>query len=140
MILFRCVECGHDVVPMPGKGRTREYAVGKYFLIPDDFLLPTCQNCGETYTDQGISEELDKFSPLWDLPIVRTHDDVQGMWRIGSDTIWVSSEKWILEGRHIPVALIHDMSDSIRAREEPDMKRVRVSKRVRPEVNLEEDD
>ncbi|HZF50454.1 MAG TPA: helix-turn-helix transcriptional regulator [Polyangiaceae bacterium] len=56
---FPCAECGHDVELATGTGRTREYVQGHHLPIPDNFLLPTCTSCGETYTTQEISEALD---------------------------------------------------------------------------------
>lgn len=45
-----CPECGHEVRLARGVGRTREYRRGVPPMpIPDDFDVPTCSNCGETF-------------------------------------------------------------------------------------------
>lgn len=58
---FVCGECGHWVKLATGTGRTREYAHGFLAHVPDDFLVPTCPNCGETYF---LSEVLEKLDPI----------------------------------------------------------------------------
>jgi hypothetical protein len=44
---------------LAGQGRTREYKRGVRMQIPDDFLLPTCAKCGETFWIPEISNVLD---------------------------------------------------------------------------------
>lgn len=56
---FSCAECGKRVVPKTGPGRTREYVRGCRLPIPDDFPIPTCTGCGETYMTAEISAKLD---------------------------------------------------------------------------------
>jgi hypothetical protein len=51
---FACAECGNLVQLSKGQGRTRDT-----IPIPDDFLLPTCSQCGETYVNQELSDKLD---------------------------------------------------------------------------------
>jgi len=59
---FRCPECGEQVRQANGKGRLREYRRGVPPLaIPDDFLVPTCPGCGETYWSPEDSERLTPF-------------------------------------------------------------------------------
>lgn len=57
--MFRCAECGGGVRLASGEGRMREYLAGVRLPIPDDFLLPTCSACGETYESPEISSRLD---------------------------------------------------------------------------------
>lgn len=54
-----CAECGKPVRLLKGSGRTREYVRGVALPIPDDFLIPTCTSCGETYMTEEISSKLD---------------------------------------------------------------------------------
>lgn len=56
---FRCSECGSPVALSRGAGRTREYARGYHLPIPDDFEIPTCTGCGETYIIPEIAKRLD---------------------------------------------------------------------------------
>jgi hypothetical protein len=58
---FRCCECGGQVHPVAGVGRTRSLEYGKPLPVPDDFLIPTCAKCGETYMDPDRAEVLDAF-------------------------------------------------------------------------------
>ena len=57
---FRCGECGtpESVKLLPGKNRTYQVVYGFDTLIPDDFLIPTCEKCGETYSVPEIDEVL----------------------------------------------------------------------------------
>lgn len=71
--VFSCAECGHDVELASGHGRTREYVRGHHLPIPDDFQLPTCNFCGETYTNQEVSERLDKILELEFVRIQSVH-------------------------------------------------------------------
>lgn len=57
--LPRCSECGGKVVLDRGVGRTREYRRGEHLPIPDTFLVPTCQRCGEIFMIPEISTKLD---------------------------------------------------------------------------------
>ena len=54
-----CAECGKLVRLLKGSGRTREYVRGVPLPIPDDFLIPTCTSCGETYITEDVSSKLD---------------------------------------------------------------------------------
>lgn len=58
---FACVQCGGSVQLRSGEGRTREVVRGIKSKIPDDFLLPMCGTCGETYMYPEISSVLDKL-------------------------------------------------------------------------------
>ena len=58
---FTCIECGGSVQLRSGMGRTRECVRGVKSKIPDDFLLPTCGRCGETYMSPEISSVLDEL-------------------------------------------------------------------------------
>lgn len=60
-IAFSCARCGAKVVPQKGRDRFRDYRRDLALPIPDDFLLPTCTGCGETYESPRISERLDKL-------------------------------------------------------------------------------
>ncbi len=55
---FPCAECGGEVDYRATAGRTYDYAEGCVLPIPDDFLIPTCDSCGEQYFTQAISERL----------------------------------------------------------------------------------
>jgi hypothetical protein len=44
---------------MVGVGRTRSLEYGKPLPVPEDFLIPTCAKCGETYMDPDRAEILD---------------------------------------------------------------------------------
>lgn len=58
---FPCPGCGESVQLRSGTGRMREVIRGVKSKIPDDFLLPTCGGCGETYMYPEISSTLDKL-------------------------------------------------------------------------------
>jgi transcriptional regulator with XRE-family HTH domain len=57
---FCCAQCGGQVRPARGRGRTRPYRRDVVLPISDDFLLPTCSSCGETYESPALAAELDK--------------------------------------------------------------------------------
>lgn len=47
---FECTQCGGRVSPRVSSGRTRVFRVGVPPMpIPEDFEIPTCSRCGETY-------------------------------------------------------------------------------------------
>jgi hypothetical protein len=57
--LFHCARCGGDVVTKTGGGRTMEYRRGcPEMPIPDDFSIPTCAACGETYKSPDAERQL----------------------------------------------------------------------------------
>ncbi len=58
---FHCGECGGIVTPRPGIDRTRSLEYGKPLPVPDDFLILTCGDCGETYMDPDTSDVLDRL-------------------------------------------------------------------------------
>lgn len=55
---FTCSECGGTVDMSRGTGRTRNYSRGYDVPIPDDFLIPTCNRCGDIYVLPEIEGEL----------------------------------------------------------------------------------
>jgi hypothetical protein len=55
---FTCSECGGTVDMSRGVGRIRNYSRGYKVPIPDDFLLPTCNRCGDIYVLPEIQGEL----------------------------------------------------------------------------------
>ncbi len=57
-IPFQC-DCGGHVALATGPGRTRVYERGVVLPIPDDFPLPTCADCGETFMSIHASESID---------------------------------------------------------------------------------
>jgi hypothetical protein len=58
--LFTCPECGGDVEVATGPGRTMQYQRSvPEFPIPDDFELPTCKECGETFVPADKERELE---------------------------------------------------------------------------------
>lgn len=60
-VVCTCFECGHDVRRLAGTNRTREIERGVNVLIPNDFLIPTCESCGEEYMDLETSIPLDNL-------------------------------------------------------------------------------
>ena len=51
---FACPNCGGQVTERMAPGRTAEFWRGAPEMpIPADFPLPTCERCGETYTQPG---------------------------------------------------------------------------------------
>lgn len=65
--MFRCVECGGDVVTVTGAGRTSEFKLGIPLPVPADFEIPTCVHCGEMYLTVERGEELTRRqAPAYD--------------------------------------------------------------------------
>lgn len=65
--LFRCVECGGDVVTVTGADRTSDFKLGIPLPVPADFEMPTCVRCGETYLTVERGEELTRRqAPAYD--------------------------------------------------------------------------
>lgn len=58
---FSCGTCGGSVCLSGGKSRTRLIEKNVERLIPDDFLLPTCLDCGEIYYSIEFTDPLDKI-------------------------------------------------------------------------------
>lgn len=57
--LFTCSECGGPVEPKAGPGRTKEFRRGDPPMpVPEDFVIPTCAECGETYLTVEQEAEL----------------------------------------------------------------------------------
>ena len=56
--LFLCAECGGDVFSTTGPGRTAAYRRGVDLPVPEDFAVPKCAECGETYLTASESERL----------------------------------------------------------------------------------
>jgi hypothetical protein len=57
---FTCYECGGQVAPRPGVGRTRYMGHGVTLPIPDSFLMLTCDGCGEIYSTGEDDKRLDQ--------------------------------------------------------------------------------
>jgi len=57
----RCGECGGQVELQAKSGRTREFVPGVHLPIPDDFEIPTCVKCEETYMSPEVSGPLDSI-------------------------------------------------------------------------------
>lgn len=58
---FRCTWCPGLVTPQKGSGRTRLYKPGLRLPVPDDYEMPTCSGCGETYVSLAESKRLDEL-------------------------------------------------------------------------------
>lgn len=58
--LFNCHQCEGPVQMVTGEGRTREYRPGIKLAVPDDFGIPTCQGCGETYLTTAEAQALEE--------------------------------------------------------------------------------
>ena len=57
----RCPECGiGKIVPSKGPGRFARYKTMHKLEIPDDLLIPTCDNCGAEWIDEKTAGDLDK--------------------------------------------------------------------------------
>lgn len=79
--MFTCMECGGTVKMAAKSGRKRIIRViarNQEVSIPDDFLIPTCEVCGENYINKQLGEELDSLlrpnyiplpKPQWPTPI-----------------------------------------------------------------------
>ncbi len=63
---FPCPECGGEVIPTTKSGRkTRYYTMT--LSVPDDIAIPTCNNCGEEYSDAQTAKAVDEsVAPLYD--------------------------------------------------------------------------
>ena len=55
----RCVTCTGIVQAIAIKGRKTIHH-GMYLEIPEDIKIPTCNQCGETYYDEKLSQYVDK--------------------------------------------------------------------------------
>lgn len=50
-----CSECGLGLVQEIGMpNRLFTYKKGRRFVLPDDFLVPTCNNCGADFFDETL--------------------------------------------------------------------------------------
>lgn len=59
MSVFRCIECFQGAVaPTAESGRVYLYKGNASVPIPDDFLIPTCDRCGEEYLDEETIDRL----------------------------------------------------------------------------------
>ena len=58
---FRCIECGGYIRPFGGKNRTYLLKKDLPVPIPDDFLIHTCDKCGDEYMDLETSEKLQEI-------------------------------------------------------------------------------
>jgi hypothetical protein len=68
--MFTCSECGGDVVAKTGPGRTMEYRRGcPPMPVPEDFSIPTCAACGDTYVavdaESRLTELLEASFLAW---------------------------------------------------------------------------
>lgn len=59
-VMFRCAECGANVREATGPGRRSEYRRGIELPVPDDFAIPTCEECGEEYFTATLAKRLAK--------------------------------------------------------------------------------
>ena len=56
-----CFECGKGTVRLSkGTGLRRRVAPGVEFVVPDELVLPQCDQCGEIYIDGEFSRAVDK--------------------------------------------------------------------------------
>lgn len=55
---FNCSECGGWVNPSPGRNRTYNLFSNEVVPIPNDFLIPTCEKCGEEFMDLPTTHKL----------------------------------------------------------------------------------
>lgn len=61
---FHCCLCGGIVRMAGGFGRMRIMSVKPNFVeweIPKDFELPTCEECGEYYMTEELSDKLEEI-------------------------------------------------------------------------------
>jgi hypothetical protein len=56
---FACDSCGGRVTLRSAPGRTREYRAAVSLSIPNDYEIPTCEQCEETYVSLEEAAELD---------------------------------------------------------------------------------
>lgn len=57
---LECPECGTGkIVPTARPGRTARYRFLSDLPIPDDFEIPTCEQCGSEWIDGATAEALD---------------------------------------------------------------------------------
>jgi hypothetical protein len=56
---FPCAECGGAVRMLPPAGELREFRWGIRVPIPEDVLIPKCEQCGETYFSEEDSARVD---------------------------------------------------------------------------------
>ena len=53
-----CAECGGIIRPVKKPGRFDSYK-GMRLSVPADIEIPTCEDCGEEYSDEIIDEKID---------------------------------------------------------------------------------
>ena len=57
----RCHECGiGEIRPNKAKGRHAHYKTMPNLEIPEDFPIPTCNNCGAEWLDEKTADALDQ--------------------------------------------------------------------------------
>jgi NMD protein affecting ribosome stability and mRNA decay len=54
----KCTECGGKIQNLAKEGQKTIYK-NKTFIIPSDFELPTCEQCGAVWIDEDTAEALD---------------------------------------------------------------------------------
>ena len=67
--IFDCGECGGPVAMLGGLGRKYGYKIGIELPIPQDWLIATCRECGETYF---TSAEIEALEATLELEFVKT--------------------------------------------------------------------
>jgi transcriptional regulator with XRE-family HTH domain len=55
-----CTQCGGSVRAKAGPGRTHEFRPGITLPIPNDLLINTCEECGETYLIDSEADQLEQ--------------------------------------------------------------------------------
>lgn len=62
-VVFDCCECGEDVVIATHTKHQMlvQYMPPVYFELPDDFAIPKCEGCGETWWTEERSEAADRL-------------------------------------------------------------------------------
>lgn len=55
-----CTQCGGSVRAKARAGRTHEFRPGITLPIPDDLLINTCEECGETYLNDSEADQLEQ--------------------------------------------------------------------------------
>lgn len=64
--LFRCHECGGDVLMSTGTGRSFPYTATVELPIPTDFEAPTCDRCNAMFLNDETWQRLEPiFNKLW---------------------------------------------------------------------------
>ncbi len=60
--------CGGAIVPMGGEGRTTRHKTIMAMSIPNDFEIPTCDQCGAEWFDEKTAKDLDAvLEPIYQV-------------------------------------------------------------------------